>query len=170
MKTREEYDRVAKRLVGTFAIDVIALGGYMSYTTLNRCVNVHPADLSVSLSDGRRKYVGDHAVHDAIAAGETMLRASTLWTDKGVDTGPLLMVSEPLSVKLPEPLETLIKDKEKFHEIVDDHQEQLKAVGDWKIFPMSIEMISRGRFALDEKNQVYVDGEPVPDGYRIERG
>jgi folate-dependent phosphoribosylglycinamide formyltransferase PurN len=166
LEARKEYDRVAKRLVETFNIDVIALGGYMSYTTLNRCINVHPADLSVCLSNGRRKYVGDNAVHDAISAGETMLRASTLWTDKGVDTGPLLIVSEPIPVELPEPLESLIKDKEKFLEVVDEHQEQLKAVGDWKIFPLSIEMISRGRFALDEKNHVYVDGEPVPDGYR----
>ncbi|UCF82197.1 MAG: hypothetical protein JSV50_13445, partial [Desulfobacteraceae bacterium] len=70
LEARNEYDRVAKRLVETFNIDVIALGGYMSYTTLNRCVNVHPADLSVCLSNGRRKYVGDNAVHDAISAGE----------------------------------------------------------------------------------------------------
>ena len=72
---------MAKGLVETFDIDVIALGGYMSYITLNRCVNVHPADLSICLSDGRRKYVGDNAVRDAIHAGETMLCASTLWTD-----------------------------------------------------------------------------------------
>ena len=166
MAARTEYDRIARGLVDAFGIDVIALGGYMSYITLNRCVNVHPADLSICLRDGRRKYVGDNAVRDAILAGETMLRASTLWTDKGVDTGPVLMVSEPLSVDLPEPLESLTKDKEKFLEIVDDHQARLKAVGDWKIFPLSIEMIARGRFALDEANNVYVDGEPAPEGYR----
>ena len=166
LEARKEYDRVAKRLVETFNIDVIALGGYMSYTTLNRCVNVHPADLSVCLSNGRRKYVGDNAVYDAISAGENILRASTLWTDEGVDTGPLLMVSEPLPVELPDPLESLIKDKAKFLEVVDEHQERLKVVGDWKIFPLTIEMISRGRFALDEKKRVYVDGNPVPEGYR----
>ena len=166
LAARKEYDRVANGLVETFDIDVIALGGYMSYITLNRCVNVHPADLSICLSDGRRKYVGDNAVRDAIHAGETMLRASTLWTDEGVDTGPLLMVSGPLFVELPEPLERLTKDKEKVLEIVDEHQEHLKAVGDWKIFPLSIEMISRGRFALDEKNRVYVDGKPVAHGYK----
>jgi folate-dependent phosphoribosylglycinamide formyltransferase PurN len=166
LAARKEYDGVAKGLVAAFDVDVIALGGYMSYITLNRCVNVHPADLSIYLPDGRRKYVGDHAVRDALSAGESMIRASTLWTDEGVDTGPLLMVSGPLSVELPEPLETLTSDKEKFLKIVDDHQERLKTVGDWKIFPLSIEMISRGRFALDEKNRVYVDGEPVPDGYQ----
>ena len=157
---------MAETLVNAFEIDVIALGGYMSYITLERCVNVHPADLSICLPDGQRKYVGDHAVRDAIAAGEKLLRASTLWTDEGVDTGPLLMVSEPLRVELPESLDSLMKKSEAFLQVVDDHQERLKAVGDWKIFPRSIELIARGRFGFDEKRQLYVDGQPVPEGHR----
>jgi hypothetical protein len=105
-------------------------------------------------------------VRDAIEQGEGTLRASTLWTDEGVDTGPLLMLSEPLAVDLPQPLEDLLRDEKKFLELVDEHQERLKEVGDWKIFPRTIEMIARGRFGLDEDNRVYVDGHPVPDGYR----
>jgi len=165
---RREYDRVPARLVKAFHIDIIALGGYMSFTTLNRCVNVHPADLSIRRADDRRKYVGDHAVRDAIAAGETTLRASTLWTDAGVDTGPLLMVSAPLPVELPEPLEDLLKDPEKFQSAVDRHQDRLKEIGDWVIFPRTIEIIAGGRFALDGDGRVFVDGKPVPDGYREE--
>lgn len=166
LAARKEYDSVAKGLIEAFEVDVIALGGYMSYITLDRCINVHPADLTVRLADGRRKYVGDHAVYDAIAAGETSLRASTLWTDAGVDEGPLLMVSEPLAVGLPDSLEVLCKDKRRFFEVVEEHQSRLKRVGDWKIFPRTIEMVARGRFALDEKNLVYVDGLPVPEGHR----
>ena len=166
LAARKEYDRTAGTLVKAFDIDIIALGGYMSYTTLTRCVNVHPADLSLLTAGGRRKYVGDHAVYDAIAAGETSLRASTLWTDEGVDTGPLLMVSEPLPVRLPAPVEVLRKDRERFLRIVDEHQERLKEVGDWKIFSRTIEMIARGRFALDEGHRVYVDGQRMPRGYR----
>ncbi|MFH1242157.1 MAG: formyltransferase family protein [Pseudomonadota bacterium] len=166
LEARRVYDQVAKRLVKAFDIDVIALGGYMSYTTLERCVNVHPADLSVLLPDGSRKYVGDQAVRDAIVAGETTLRASTLWTDEGVDTGPLLIVSESVPVGFSEPLETLIKDEKKLFEVVGQQQELLKERGDWRIFPLTIEMIARGRFTLDEKNRVYVDGCPVPEGYR----
>jgi len=166
MSARKEYDRIAKTLVQAFEVDVIALGGYMSYITLNRCVNVHPADLSINSSDGGRKYVGDNAVSDAILAGETSIRASTLWTDEGVDSGPLLMVSEPLKIELPEPIDILKENKEKFLSVVDKHQEQLKEIGDWKIFPLSIEMIAEGRFALDEDNRVYVDGHHVPAGFR----
>jgi len=166
MAARREYDLTAKRLVEAFEIDVIALGGYMSYITLDRCVNVHPADLSITLPDGRRKFIGDHAVQDAISAGEKMLRSSTLWTDEGVDSGPLLMVSDPVPVELPESLETLIKNREKLTAVADEHQERLKEAGDWKIFPRTIEMIANGRFALDDNDRVYVDGQPVPGGYR----
>jgi folate-dependent phosphoribosylglycinamide formyltransferase PurN len=166
LEARRGYDRVAKSLVKAFDIDVIALGGYMSYVTLDRCVNVHPADLSILIPGGKRKYVGDHAVYDAILAGETSLRASTLWTDPGVDTGPLLMVSEALPVNLPEPLERLADDRQKLLAVAEEHQERLKEIGDWKIFPRTIEMIARGQFALDEKGHVYVEGQPMPGGYR----
>lgn len=166
LAARREFDSLAKRLIEAFEIDVIALGGYMSYITLDRCVNVHPADLSILALDGKRRYVGDRAVLDAVSTGETILRSSTLWTDQGVDTGPLLMVSDPLKVELPESLESLLKDRERFLRLVQEHQERLKEVADWKIFPRTIEMIAEGRFALDEMNRVYVDGHPVPEGYR----
>jgi len=166
LEARREFDRVAATLVKAFEVDVIALGGYMSYLTLDRCINVHPADLSVLTPTGDRKYVGDNAVVDAIAEGESLLRSSTIWTDRGVDTGPLLMVSNPIEVQLNEPLEFLVSDREKLLKVAEEHQNRLKEAGDWKIFPMTIEMISRGRFALDEQKRVYVDGKPVPMGYR----
>jgi len=168
LAARKEFDSVASRLIKAFDVDIIALGGYMSYLTLGRCVNVHPADLSILTSDGKRKYVGDHAVADAIANGEASLRASTIWTDAGVDTGPLLMVSNPLKVEVPMPLPDLLKDKLTFRKVVDEHQRRLKTVGDWKILPLTVEMIARGRFSLDENNIVCVDGRPVPKGYRLE--
>ncbi|MGD8385738.1 MAG: formyltransferase family protein [Desulfobacteraceae bacterium] len=167
MAARKAFDRVPETLVKAFDIDVIALGGYMSYITLRGCVNVHPADLSVINPDGTRKFVGDHAVRDAIAAGEIELRASTLWTDQGVDTGPLLMVSDPVQVTLPEPLETLRSDPARLARVADEHQNRLKEVGDWTIFPRTVEMIARGRFALNEQSRVYADNEPVPNGYRL---
>ncbi len=163
---RKEFDSVAATLVAAFGIDVIALGGYMSYLTLERCVNVHPADLSLLSSEGKRKYVGDHAVLDAISAGEKFLRSSTIWTDQGVDTGPLLMVSKPVAVELSEPIESLRGDSEKLRCLVEQHQRRLKEEGDWKIFPRTIELIARGRFAIDEANHVFLDGHPVPDGFR----
>jgi folate-dependent phosphoribosylglycinamide formyltransferase PurN len=166
MAARKEFDTVAGRLINAFDVDIIALGGYMSYTTLGPCVNVHPADLSLVASDGKRRYVGDHAVLDAIVAGEKVLRSSTLWTDQGVDTGPLLMVSAPVKVDLPSPLNELITDRNRLQEVVDLHQQRLKEAGDWRIFPATVEMIADGRFSLDQSGNVYVDGIPSPEGYR----
>ncbi|MBW2332634.1 MAG: formyl transferase, partial [Deltaproteobacteria bacterium] len=156
------------RLIKAFDIDIIALAGYMSYLTLHRCVNVHPADLSILTSDGKRKYVGDYAVGNAIANGETSLRSSTIWIDAGVDTGPILMVSNALKVTLPSPLPELLKNRKAFKKVVSEHQKRLKEIGDWTIFPQTVEMIARGRFSLDENNNVYVDGQPVPEGYRLD--
>ncbi len=166
LAARREFDRVAEKLVQAFDIDAVALGGYMSYITLNRCINVHPADLSILTPEGKRRYVGDRAVLDAISAGETQLCSSTLWTDEGVDTGPLLMVSSPLRVTLPEALGSLRENREKLLEVVAQHQARLKEAGDWHIFPRTVEMIARGRFALDEEKRVYVDGTPAVRGYR----
>ena len=166
LSARREFDSIAQNLVRAFEINLIALGGYMSFTTIEGCVNVHPADLSILTPDNKRKYTGDHAVLDAILNGEKNLRASTLWTDQGVDTGPLLMVSDPVEVNLPEPIDTLKGDRDFLNRVVDEHQDRLKEKGDWIIFPRTIEMIAQGRFAFDDKNRVYVDGRPVPDGYR----
>lgn len=167
MAARREFDSVASCLIKAFDIDLIVLGGYMSYLTLNRCVNVHPSDLSILTSDGKRRYVGDHAVADAVASGETSLRSSTIWTDEGVDTGPILMVSDPLPVELPLPLPDLLKDESAFRKIVSEHQQRLKEIGDWNILPLTVEMIARGRFSLDKHGNVYVDGQPFPQGYRL---
>ena len=166
LAARREFDEVAGKLVEAFEVDVNALGGYMSVITLQRCINVHPADLSILTAGGKRRYVGDRAVLDAITAGEKTLRSSTLWTDQGVDSGPLLMVSAPIQVTLPAPLESLKKNRDKLTQVVDNHQSRLKETGDWEIFPRTVELIARGRFALDEHNRVYMDGRLVPHGYR----
>ncbi|MBN2417783.1 MAG: formyl transferase [Deltaproteobacteria bacterium] len=166
LEARRQFDSFARNLVEAFGVNLIALGGYMSVTTLERCVNVHPADLSILTHDNKRKYTGDHAVKDAILNGEKDLRASTLWTDQGVDTGPLLMVSAPVEVILPEPVGSLKNNRELLNRVVHEHQEKLKEKGDWIIFPRTIEMIAEGRFAFDHKNRVYVDGAHVPEGYR----
>jgi len=166
LSARREFDSLAAKLIHAFEIDIIALGGYMSYTTLKGCINVHPADLSIMTPDGKRKYVGDHAVLDAIIAGETILRSSTLWTDQGVDTGPILMISRPLKVELSVPLEQLLQDRDRLLKVAEEYQKRLKELGDWNIFPRTIEMIAEGRVALDEQDRVYVDGMTTPDGYR----
>jgi len=166
LAARREYDQVAARLLRAFDIDLIALGGYMSFLTLSGGVNVHPADLSLLDEQGRRRFVGDDAVYEAIAAGQTELRSSTLWIDQGVDTGPLLMVSDPLPVELPAPLQELKARPQRLREIADEHQERLKERGDWVIFPLTLELIATGRMGLTPQGVVTLDGREYPQGVR----
>lgn len=166
LAARRDYDQVAARLVKAFEIDVIALGGYMSFLTLTGAINVHPADLSLVDADGKRRFVGDDAVMDAIVAGQTELRSSTLFTDLGVDSGPLLMVSDPIAVELPAPLEELRADPARLRQVADANQERLKQGGDWVVFPTTLELIAQGRLGLTEGGVATLDGELKPGGVR----
>ena len=175
LSLRPEFDRLVVEAVAPYGIDLVALAGYMSITTQplleayeGRMVNVHPADLSIMEGDERR-YVGIHVVRDAILSGERELRASTHVVREKVDHGEILVVSEPVSVNLPEEvvLDELAHDKKRFRVIVGEHQERLKERGDWVIFPLTIQMIAEGRFALDGEEGVYVDGVSAPRGYRL---
>jgi phosphoribosylglycinamide formyltransferase-1 len=76
------------------------------------------------------------------------------------------MVSAPLSVTLPEPIGVLRKNEGALTQVAALHQQRLKEIGDWQIFPRTVELIARGLFALDEERRVYLDGRPVPEGYR----
>ncbi len=166
LEARRRYDQVAARLLRAFEIDVIALGGYMSFLTLSGGVNVHPADLSLTDEAGRRLFVGDDAVLDAIAAGQSELCSSTLWIDQGVDSGPLLMVSDPIPVELPRPLAELKNDPPALRRVADQHQQRLKEAGDWVVFPLTLELLARGRLGLTPQGVVTLDGRPYPRGIR----
>jgi len=44
----------------------------------------------------------------------------------------------------------------------------LKKVGDWNIFPLTLELLSAGRFESDKKGMLYFDSQPMPYGFKIE--
>jgi len=173
LSLRPAYDRCVLDALAPYRIDAIVLAGYMSVVTeplLNafagRIVNVHPADLRI-LEGGRRKYTGDYAVRDAILAGESVLRATTHIVRAEVDGGEILMVSAPVPVELPDGVRAdppaWPEERDLWNRIAGEHQERLKRVGDWKILPKTLEWLARGRYAVDEKGRVYLDGEPFED-------
>ncbi len=138
-------------------IDCIALAGYEIIVTEpllsayeNMIINVHPADLSITDETLKRKYTGNHAVLDAILDGEPEIRASTHLVTCEVDGGPVLMISEPVTVELPEgiTLEYLRREEnvEEANGIAKAHQDKLKEVGDWRIFPKTLEHMANGEF------------------------
>jgi hypothetical protein len=61
----------------------------------------------------------------------------------------------------------LKEDKKLLKKIVSEHQDQLKVKGDWTIFPLTVQMISQGRFGLNGEGSVCLDGVLLPNGYRL---
>jgi folate-dependent phosphoribosylglycinamide formyltransferase PurN len=129
-------------------------------------INVHPADLSVRNPDGSRKYVGDHAVRDAILAGERTIGSSTHIIEPVVDGGRLLMISPSVEIVLEGGWD--LRNPEHLALAEARNQERLKERGDWLIFPRTIEDIARGRFAQDEQGRLHYEGKPIPRGYRLD--
>jgi phosphoribosylglycinamide formyltransferase-1 len=170
LKAREDFDRMTVKALSPFEVKVAAYGGYMSIATAPLVeaflgINVHPADLSIEGPDGRRRFIGGHAVRDAIAAGQRTICASTHVIEHEVDQGRILMISEPMEIYLDPRWD--LSNPEDLKKAEAFNQDRLKEHGDWVIFPRTIEDIARGRFCRDEKGDLYYDGIPIPKGWRV---
>jgi folate-dependent phosphoribosylglycinamide formyltransferase PurN len=174
---REEFDKKILELIKNYDIDIIALGGYAWIITkplLSKyiIVNVHPADLSV-VEGRKRKYVGLYHIPamKAILAGEKSLHSTTHLVTEDLDMGEILVISKPLKVELSKgvTLEDLRKpeNKQLLIKIAEEHQNKLKEVGDWKIFPLTLQWVAEGRFGIDKKRNIYFDGKLIKNGYRL---
>ena len=170
LSVRAEFDEGTVEALKIFGATVAAYAGYMSIATnplINAFlgINVHPADLSIA--DGtKRRYTGDNAVRDALLAGEKQLRSSTHIIESKIDYGRILMISSPLDVNLPDGFN--LNNAEQVKTVSDQHQNSLKEIGDWKIFPKTLEFIADGRYAQDEQGLLYFDGKQIPQGVRLE--
>jgi folate-dependent phosphoribosylglycinamide formyltransferase PurN len=173
LSLRPAFDRRIVDLLVPHAVETLVLAGYMSVVTRplleafpGRIVNVHPADLRIREA-GKRKYTGDHAVRDAIRAGEQEIRSTTHLVREEVDGGEILMVSAPVPVTLPEgvgiPTLSRPEHSEELEEIAGRHQERLKREGDWIVLPLTLERLSLGRYAMDGAGRICLDGEPLED-------
>ena len=175
LSLRPEFDLGTVGAIHEYRVDAIALAGYMSIVTeplLNaypgRIFNVHPADLSIKTEDGRRKFTGLHAVRDAILAGNKELRASTHVVRQKVDYGEIILISRPIPVELPSELtlEGLRRPEnaECLSQLAEEHQNRLKAAGDWVIYPKTLELFAKGSIELDGKGNVFLDGRRFENG------
>lgn len=157
-------------------------------------VNVHPGYLPARYTSGKNKgkpkYTGLGWIPSAkaILAGEKEVRTSVHVVTSELDCGPVLSVSAPQPVPEISLLEkiALMGGKKSLNEIIDctktmpdlagkiplvanakDCQERLKVHGDWVIFPRTLQYIAEGRFAKDEKGNLYFDKEPIPNGLQL---
>ncbi len=174
LSVRPEFDERVIEKIAPYDLGLICNAGYMTIMTppileehSGRIINVHPADLTIMEGDERR-YVGIHVVEEAIMAGEKELRSTTHVVREKVDHGEILVLSEPLPVELPRgvTLEQLAEDKALRRRVVDEHQDRLKKMGDWVIYPLTVQLIAEGRFSLGPSG-VYFDGEKAPRGVKL---
>jgi folate-dependent phosphoribosylglycinamide formyltransferase PurN len=166
---RAGFDRETVEVLSCFKARCAVYAGYMSIasgvlTGAFLGVNVHPADLSVTVN-GKRRWVGDHTVLEAIKAGEKTICSTTHLIEPEVDGGRILMISRPLEVQIPS--HKNIENPMDVKEIARNNQERLKKEGDWVIFPKTIEYLSRGFYETDTGGNLYYNGRLIPSGLRL---
>jgi folate-dependent phosphoribosylglycinamide formyltransferase PurN len=169
LSLRPGFDALTVEALKPFGARFAAYAGYMSVASpvLVRAffgINVHPADLSVEVG-GRRKWVGGHAVRDAIAAREKTIASSTHVIEDAVDGGRILMISKPVPVEIPAGAD--LRDKALLAKAEQANQSRLKEHGDWVIFPLTLEYLGDGRFSTDHSGTIHFDGRPIPKGLRL---
>jgi phosphoribosylglycinamide formyltransferase-1 len=81
--------------------DLVCLAGYDQWLTDFIVDKYYPRILNVHPGDTTKGYHGLHWVPSAkaILAGDSAIRSSLFFADKGEDTGPVLVQSKPLSIQ-----------------------------------------------------------------------
>ncbi len=156
MSTRELFDTSTAAWLKEHQVDCIALAGYMSLVTAPLIdkypiFNSHPADLTILDSAGKRKFVGAHAVKDAIDADEEQMRTCIIQVNNGVDEGPILVRSPAVKVN---------------GRSADLVQEELKHKGDYPAYIFALRELAAGNLTL---NPVKYSGVPQPKGVMMEK-
>jgi len=176
---RNEYDNensvtILGNMYDWDEIDFGLLSGYMWYMTdpmlrlFEVIMNVHPADLTITKEGGRRRFIGDNAVYDAIKAGRTYTKSSIHIVTDGVDEGPLVVQSKPLFV---EGLTDEIKNDDKLlREFALKHQSRMKDECDIPAFKKAVELTAEGKVAMDD-DKIYIgyddEWKPAPAGFQL---
>lgn len=171
IEARKKYDKRTVDELRQYNINACIYAGYMSIATAPLVnaflgINIHNADLTVT-ENGKRKYrgFGQKCVENAILAGDKAIKSTTHILDEDLDTGHILMVSEPVEVILP-------KNFDHNDEIIVENaalanQERLKQIGDFVILPKTVEYIALGRYSIDEFENIYFDGVMCTEGVRL---
>tara|TARA_Y100000310_G_scaffold344513_1_gene457672 strand:+ start:1642 stop:2430 length:789 start_codon:yes stop_codon:yes gene_type:complete len=128
-------------------------------------VNMHPGDVTEKDEDGKPALMGLHhiPISKAILRELVYIHSSTMILNEGKDTGPGLIISDPLRLNLRgHTYEELKVDKELRHEIAGENQGYLKHCGDLVIFGPTLDNIANGNFEINpEKTKVAYKGIPT---------
>lgn len=153
--------------------DLIALVDYKTIVTeplLGRlAINIHDADLSIRGEDGKAVYTGAWAFRTAVLRDSRReARASTHMVTEEADQGPVLMVSAPVEVPVPESIAT--KSSISLMGVMRIEKVYLKLIrkADKGILPRTIAEMARGNFAVSCDGILHYRGVPIPYGYDYE--
>lgn len=193
---REQFDRSIDRILDSRGVKLVALAGYDWVIAPFLCrkyivLNVHPGDLRVRDSAGRRRYIGLGWVPTAkaILAGESLVHSTTHLVTAELDGGPIARVSQGVSIDLPAGTgpDNLLPDGVELGDVIRSlgggdtlefassilvtHskavQERLKELGDWIEFPRTVDEVAAlmrsGRLARAVSGKLLLDEQPVED-------
>jgi folate-dependent phosphoribosylglycinamide formyltransferase PurN len=196
----QEIFRLLEGQIGRKA-DLICLAGYDQWLTDWFVDKYYPRILNVHPGDTLKGYDGLYWIPTAkaVIAGDEAIKSSLFIVDKGEDTGPVLVQSEPLEIAkviaesengLAERFKKVtafirtnnIKTYDSFKATAGSEifeimkqacevlQNALKIAGDWKIYPFAVhDLIARGRVEVNYR-KIYVDGKLLPpQGYKIDQ-
>lgn len=195
-KRREQFDRSTDRILYRYGVQLLALAGYDWVIAPFLCrkyivLNVHPGDLRVRDSSGRRRYIGLGWIPTAkaILAGERVVHSTTHLVTAELDGGPIARVSQGVPVDLPAgtapknilpagvELRDVIRRQGRGNDsafvstLLVTHskqvQERLKEFGDWIEFPRTLNQVAglmrSNRLGRDTSGKLLLDGGPVED-------
>ncbi|MBI5347280.1 MAG: hypothetical protein HZB66_01575 [Candidatus Aenigmarchaeota archaeon] len=193
---RKFYEMLAGE-IEQFRPDVICLSGYMHIVSdpmlaqyQARMLNVHPADLTIlSIPNVSRldvsqlsprevrklfesdkpskKIKGEHAVYDAIVAGEACTRSTIHIVTEDFDEGPIVVQSRPFPVDPVVHERVLHGQLDGVQEYASDLQDKMKTEGDGPAYLKALELISQGRLSIDGET-LSLDGKDLPYcGFRL---
>ena len=161
---RTEFDREALVQLEPLQADMVLLAGYVWATTdavLDRytVVNVHPADLAVTDSEGHRLLAGANGIKAAFRHNMDYLRASSHIATKELDAGPLLVRSP----KVPVDYKLFDDEEAQFRYYLKLVNKQARLVGARTVLELAL-----GNFGFDEENRLCYRGVPAPAGLCFE--
>lgn len=140
---REIYFKELALYLNKMQIDTLIYAGFMKISPAFFVhqfpgINVHPADLTILNEFGAPKYVGMHAIKDALHDGQTYLASTAHIVDAAVDCGSPIMVSKHLAL-----------EGQNKHDIANLH-EQLKISCEHLLYPRVLELMSKGMISAEE--------------------
>ena len=149
MGVRAEYDQETVLILEKNSVDVVALCGYLSVLTSEIygrfvTVNIHPADLRVLDSGGKRAYAGcvkEKCLEKAARDNKEEFFSTIHLVNGEVDGGIILSVSEPVRKSL---------------EGIPETFAELNKKG-CLAYAQTLKKVSEGRYWIDEEEQLAID-------------